>query len=160
MAETIYIDTCALNRLTDDQSQPRVRLEADAMARIFDLVAAGRLIWLASTVLQFEINRNPDPVRREDNLKLLSNATNTFAPDRTTLERATSLAADGLTYFDALHLAIAEDHGADWLITTDDRFLNLARTQLKMKRPEVINPVNWIERRQTWLLPQPPPSAT
>ncbi len=45
------------------------------MAQIFDLIAAGQLIWFASTVLQFEISRNPDPVRREDNLKLLSNST-------------------------------------------------------------------------------------
>ena len=96
MAETIYIDTCALNRITDDQSQLRVRLEADAMARIFDLVAAGGLIWLASTALQFEISRNPDPVRREGALKLLSNSTSTSAPDRSTLERATRLTRTAL----------------------------------------------------------------
>ena len=31
MSDKIHIDSCALNRLADDHSQPRVRREAEAM---------------------------------------------------------------------------------------------------------------------------------
>ncbi len=53
---TIYLDTCALNRLTDDLSRPRVRREAQAVAQILDLVDAGKLLFLSSTVLEYEIS--------------------------------------------------------------------------------------------------------
>jgi hypothetical protein len=53
---TIYLDTCALNRLTDDLSSPRVRREAQAVAQILDLVDAGKLLFLSSTVLEYEIS--------------------------------------------------------------------------------------------------------
>lgn len=42
MPDKIYIDSCALNRLADDHSQPRVRREAEAMVGVLDLIAAGQ----------------------------------------------------------------------------------------------------------------------
>ena len=160
MSEKIYIDTCALNRIADDQSQPRVRQEAEAMVGILDLVAAGRLIWSASTVLHFEVQRTPDPIRRMGTLKLLSNATETVSPTLKTLQRASDLALGGLAYLDALHFATAEQQDADSFITTDDRLLKQVRVRLQITRPEVVNPVEWIERRLPWLLPKAPSSAT
>lgn len=45
--------------------------------------------------------------------------------------------------FDALHLAIAEDSGADVLLTTDDRFTRQANRGLG--NPTIpMNPVNWL----------------
>jgi predicted nucleic acid-binding protein len=155
MPESVYIDTCALNRLADDDSQLRVREEADAMVRIFELVADAKLHWIASTVLRFEIDRNTDTVRRLDALKILSTASELVAPDASALQRAKDLAAVGLTYVDALHLAVAEMAKADGLLTTDDRFLNRARQHRKQPGPEPINPVDWIQRRQLWLLTHP-----
>jgi predicted nucleic acid-binding protein len=160
MSEKIYIDTCALNRLADDHSQLRVRQEAEAMLGILDLVAAGRLFWSASTVLHFEIQRTPDPIRRMGTLKLLSNAAETVSPTRAALQRASELGSDGLTYLDALHLAIAEQQDVDWLITTDDRLLKQVRTRLQIIRPEMLSPVDWMQRRHPWLLPKAPSSAT
>ena len=34
----VYLDTCALNRLTDDLGQPRLFAEAQAMTTIFTLI--------------------------------------------------------------------------------------------------------------------------
>jgi predicted nucleic acid-binding protein len=133
---------------------------AEAMVGILDLVAAGRLFWSASTVLHFEIQRTPDPIRRMDMLKLLSNAAETVSPTLTTLQRALDLASNGLAYLDALHLAMAEQQDADSFITTDDRLLKQVRARLQITRPEVVNPVEWIERRHPWLLPKAPSSAT
>jgi len=156
MSETIYIDTCALNRLADDHSQPRVHREAEAMLGILDLIAAGKVVWLASTVLRLELERMPDAIRRIDALKLLSNAKQIVAPTTETFARAAGF--DDLKNLDALHLAMAIQTGADALLTTDARFLNAA-TRLKLTLPEIANPVDWIERRHPWLLPKPPSSA-
>ena len=158
MSETIYLDTCALNRLADDHSQPRVRREAEAVLGILDLIAAGKVAWIASTVLHFEIERMPDAIRRIDTLHLLSNAAQTAKPTTATFTSAAEFQVGGLSRFDALHLAIALETGVDSLLTTDDRFLNLV-TRLNLSRPEVVNPVDWIERRHPWLLPKPPSSA-
>jgi predicted nucleic acid-binding protein len=160
MIEKVYIDTCALNRLADDHTQPRIRQEAEAMVRIFDLVAACTLFWSASSVIRFEIQRNPDPVRRLGALKLLSNASEIVTPNAASIQRAEALASTGLQPLDALHLATAEQSGVDWLITTDDRFLKQVRIRFETQRPEPINPVDWIQRRHPWLLPNPPSSAT
>ncbi len=160
MIEKIYIDTCALNRLADDHSQPRIRREAEAMVRIFDLVAACKVLWSASSILRFEIERNPNSIRQLGALQLLSNASEIVRPNAASLQRAGVLASRGLSYLDALHLAVAEQSGVDWLITTDDRFQKQAQVQLQAERPETIIPVDWMQRRHPWLLPNPPSSAT
>ena len=43
MLMKIYLDTCALNRLTDDQTQPRILAEAKALERILDMVSSGKV---------------------------------------------------------------------------------------------------------------------
>ena len=153
MIETVYLDSCVLNRPSDDLSQPRIRLEVEAISRLLDLVYMKRVHWVTSTVVQFEILRNPDPLRRVRALDLLTDATVTLAPDAQSVAEASRLAALGIPQVDALHLAIAHTAGVDWLITTDDRF---ARASLRLLpesyRPVIVNPVDWMQRRQPWLL--------
>jgi hypothetical protein len=55
-----------LRRLTDDQSQPRVRDEAEAVEGILRFVREGKAICVSSSALEIEISRNPDPERRHD----------------------------------------------------------------------------------------------
>ena len=153
---TIYLDTCALNRLTDDLAQPRIRREADAVARILIQAFAGEISWTASTVLHRELSNNPDPIRRQDALSLFANATSVVDANEETASRATHLIQHGLGTFDALHLAIAEQAQADVLVTTDDRFLKRAQSLKLYSRPEILNPVDWLQRRQPWLLPKAP----
>ena len=155
MTETIYFDTCALNRLNDDLTQLRVRRESEAVAQILDWVIDGKIRWIASTVLQAEVARNPDPIRRVDTLRLLSSAVQIITPTLSTRSQAAVFVAKGLGDDDALHLAVAQQSGVQYLITTDDRFLNAARRLTPGKLPEVINPVNWLQRRHPWLLPRP-----
>ena len=66
----IYLDACCLNRLTDDQNQPRIREEAGAVERILKLVRDGIVQWISSDALADEIDRNPDPERKSGNLAL------------------------------------------------------------------------------------------
>lgn len=67
----IYLDTSALNRLTDDPSQMRVRLEAEAVELFFLHLQTGKVAWIASSVLEAEIRRNPGVQSREDALSML-----------------------------------------------------------------------------------------
>jgi hypothetical protein len=45
-----------LNRLTDDQNQPRIREEAGAVERILKLVRDGIVQWISSDALADEID--------------------------------------------------------------------------------------------------------
>jgi hypothetical protein len=71
----VYLDACCLSRLTDDQSQPRVRAEAEAVQRILELARIGAVEWISSVALEAEVAGNPDiESRREmEALLLLAN---------------------------------------------------------------------------------------
>jgi predicted nucleic acid-binding protein len=148
----IYFDTCALNRLTDDPSQLRIREEADAVTRILDLVTDGELIWTASSVLRLELSQNPDIEGREISLAYMELAAEFVSPQPVIYERANILEAAGFGGFDALHLAIAEIADVEWLFTVDDRFISRASKRGENLQPAVINPLDWVRRRQPWLL--------
>ena len=148
----VYLDSCSINRLTDDQTQARIRTEAEAITRILDLVSAGEVTWIGSSFVRLELSRNSNPAKRTTSLDLLMLATEFAEPDPATYQRAFVLQAEGYGSFDALHLALAEQSGAEWLITVDDRFLNRAARRPGSPLPTVLNPIDWIQRRQLWLL--------
>lgn len=54
----IYLDTCCLSRFFDDQTQPRVRRETQAVGRILENFRYRRWEWIASSVLEIEAGRN------------------------------------------------------------------------------------------------------
>ncbi len=53
--------------------------------------------------------------------------------------RATELARVGFKNFDALHIATAEDAGADIFATTDDRILSAARRNQTQIRTRILS---------------------
>jgi len=140
----IYLDACALNRLTDDQRQLRIRAEAEVVEKVLHLVWKGEAEWMASIVLETEIRRNPNREERNDSLKLISLAGELLRPDSASIQRARTLEALGYEAFDALHLACGEQAWVDVLLTTDDRFIRQAERRLGKPTIRVLNPVNWI----------------
>lgn len=56
----IYMDVCCFNRPFDDWSQPRIRLEAEAVLAIATRCQAGDWQLIRSTALESEIDRTPD----------------------------------------------------------------------------------------------------
>ena len=54
----IYLDTCCLNRPFDDQTQERIRLEAEAVLAILSRIEKGEWDWIGSEVLIDEIEQN------------------------------------------------------------------------------------------------------
>ena len=60
----VYLDTSALNRIFDDQSQPRIFLEASAMLLVFGLIEKRIISIVSSEVLIYENSRNPHAERQ------------------------------------------------------------------------------------------------
>lgn len=140
----IYLDACCLNRPFDDQRQPRVRLEAEAILLVLQRIAAGGVKWLGSTVLEFEIGRMSDQERLRRLRTMLADVTDSVEVEEADILRGEELEALGFGDFDALHLACAERGGAEIFLTTDDRLLRRARQQRSKLRIQVANPVSWI----------------
>jgi predicted nucleic acid-binding protein len=143
----IYLDACCLNRLTDDQSQPRIVEEAEAVEQILRLLRAKTVEWLSSTALKAETSNNPDAERKYEVEVLLSLATTTIPLDSQIIQRAEELEAVGYGAFDALHLSSAEAGIAEVLLTTDDRFIKRAARAVGSPRVRVLNPVEWLREQ-------------
>jgi hypothetical protein len=67
--------------LTDDQSQPRIAEEAEAVERILRRLRANTIEWLSSAALEAETSNSPDPERRDAVQVLLLLATKTIPLD-------------------------------------------------------------------------------
>jgi predicted nucleic acid-binding protein len=132
-----------LNRLTDDQSQRRIREEADAVELILRCMHSGEVLWISSEALTDEINRNPHLERRRENAALLNLANHIIEVDSKTAGRAKDLEAAGYGTFDALHLACAGAAQVDVLLTTDDGFVRKASRRDGNPLLPVRNPVSW-----------------
>lgn len=153
----IYFDTCALNRLTDDLSQPRVRAESDAVLHTLELVSGSDIRWLTSDFLQLEVLRNPDPIKRAETLPLLTLASGQITSTPEMFSLASSVQAEGFDALDALHLAACEIAAIDFLLTVDDRFIRRASRRSRTYVTEVLNPIDWIPRRGAWQPKLQPP---
>ena len=119
----IYLDACCLQRPFDDQTQPRIRVECEAVLAILAAVQAGELVLLTSEALEFEIQRIPDDYRRREALAILTLASERLVITQLTETLALSLEQIGLSPMDALHVALASEASADFFATTDDKLL-------------------------------------
>ena len=143
----VYLDACCLSRLTDDQSQARIREEAEAVEQVLLGVRRGTFALLSSEALDNEVQRNPSMERRVEAQTTLSLAATSIEIDEAIAVRARSLVGLGYGTFDALHLAAAESAGADVLLTTDDRLLKRAARKLGNPRIPLRNPLSWIKEQ-------------
>ncbi len=116
----VYFDICAIQRPLDDQSQLRVRTEAEAVLGLLALCEQGVLDLVASGVHVAENRKSLYPDRRahvEDVLRLAER----YVPSSSaTLARAKQYQASGIKRFDALHLASAVEAAVAYFCTTDD----------------------------------------
>src|SRR6266542_5866049 len=103
MVTKVYLDACCLNRLTDDQTQFRIRKEAEAVELILRRMRQGTTQWISSEALTDEIDRNPDIERRLENIALLALASESIEVDDSIASRAADLQIAGYGAYDALH---------------------------------------------------------
>jgi len=122
----IYLDTSVYGRPFDDQSEERVRQEAEAFVDILAAVVAGRLICLNSDILRLEGRRNASAAERERIEDFLTLCAEAVAESAEVLRLAQALQQRTLRVHDALHLASAAVGRADYVLTCDDRLVNRA----------------------------------
>ena len=122
----IYLDNCCLQRPLDDQTQPRIRVESEAVLAILASVQAGDVRLLSSEVLEFEIGRIPDEQRRSEAIAVLDLALERLLISDESQAHAEALEAQGIGAIDALHLAVASSARADYFATCDDKLLKKA----------------------------------
>lgn len=138
----IYLDNCALNRPFDDQSQIRIRLEAEAKLYIQEKIKNGffQLIW--SYILAFENTHNPFEERKNAIRKWQEIAENDVEESSTVLKRAGIFLTLGLKPKDALHLACAVEGQAEFFLTTDDLIVKKLSSCTDIR---AINPIEFLK---------------
>jgi len=133
------LDTSVLNRPFDDQTQPRIALETQALRTILQLIEAKEIELVNSATIAYENSRNLSQPRRQWVEQCLQLASQFQALDEGIIQRATLLEGQGLGAIDALHVACAEASGCDYFLTCDDRLVRRYSGQLK-----VVNPVSFV----------------
>jgi hypothetical protein len=139
------LDVCCLSRLTDDQSQARIREEAEAIEHLLIGVRRGNVDLISSEALEDEVRRNSSMERRVEAQTLLSLATTKVEIDDATALRAQELVGLGYGIFDALHVAASESASVEALLIVDDRLLRRTARKFGNPRIPVENPVSWIK---------------
>jgi predicted nucleic acid-binding protein len=146
---TIYLDTCSMQRPLDDRGQLRIRLEAEAILSVLDLVEAGAIELVTSDAVQFETDRNPYPTRQQFAREVMAVASAHVALSEAIERQARMLNQNGIQPLDALHLASAIDAGVDYFCTCDDAFLTKAKRQ-ETGATTIVDPIELAERIDQW----------
>ncbi len=140
----IYLDNCSLQRPLDDKTQPRILLESEAIAVVLRLCEFGDLTLVSSQILRAEINRNPNPRRRELASEILAVAGEDILLSAQIKILAKEFEERGFQPIDALHLACAESLPVDYFCTCDDKFLKKAKAQNDLKI-KIVSPLELAE---------------
>jgi len=131
----IYCDTNVYHRPFNDQTQLRIRREAEAFAVILEWVEQGELELLKSEILEFEIDQMRDAdlkAKVESYLRLCQHDLRA-TPEQLAL--AQQLEKDcAFKGRDALHIAAACLGRATYCVTCDDRMLRRAACGAQVTR--------------------------
>lgn len=141
----VYLDTCCLNRPFDDQTQLRVRLEAEAVLAILARIENNEWTWIGSEVLLDEVEQTPDTQKLSRIKLLLDFIKENIEVGEKEEKRAGDLIGKGFQIFDALHIACAESAKVDIFLSTDDNLLKLAKRIGKQLNVRIENPLIWVE---------------
>ncbi|MEZ4664548.1 MAG: PIN domain-containing protein [Caldilineaceae bacterium] len=119
-------------------------MEAEAILSILELCQTGKLELISSEVLELEIEKNPLATRRDYAASALESAQVHIILNEELETRARDFLHRGIKPLDALHLASAEEAGANYFCTCDDRFLRRTKTFDDLKTM-VVTPLELIE---------------
>jgi predicted nucleic acid-binding protein len=116
----------------DDQTQPRIRVESEAVLALLNVVQSGGIVLLNSEALEYEMRRIPDKMRRNEVIAVLALAEERLELTEATVALAESLEKKGIDPMDAVHLAFASVAKADYFTSCDDKLLKKAQTMEKL----------------------------
>jgi predicted nucleic acid-binding protein len=145
----VYLDTCCINRLFDDQTQERVRLEAEAVLAVLEKVERGEWSMVGSEVIDSEVDANPDLEKRAKAQKVLALAGSHVLLDDGAVARAAEFERFGLSAWDALHAACAERARAGVFLTVDADLLKRAERHATLINVPIRHPMEWLPEVMT-----------
>lgn len=137
----IYMDNCCLNRPFDDQSDIRIRLEAEAVLYIQMKVINKELELAWSYIIEYENKFNPFEEKRSAIDVLKSYAVIDTGETEEICKNALLIQKLGAKTFDPLHIACAIETKCDYFISTDNLLL---RKLVNFDKMKVINPIQFI----------------
>jgi predicted nucleic acid-binding protein len=143
----IYLDACCLNRPFDDQSQPRIALETQAVLSILSQCQSGESgSWklMTSTALDEELEQMLDLEKLSNVRTILSIAKIKVVISPFIEQRSIQLQELGFSGYDAIHIASAERGNADIFLTTDDRLHRRAQRNADLIQVRISNPAQWL----------------
>ena len=140
----IYFDNCCIQRPFDDKSQICVRIDAEAVISIIELIEEKKIELVTSSIVELELSKTPDPERVEFGLKVLSLSSKKVNLSDKIINKAKEFEKKNVKAIDALHLAIGDIEKIDYICTTDDRFIKRA-IRIKNLKTKVVSPLKFIE---------------
>lgn len=147
----IYLDLNNYYRVFDDQNQFRIKREANAINRIFELVDSNKFKLYGSFALENENSNNTDLKNKQHIQLIFSKWSYNIGFDILIIEMAKKIIelSNAGTY-DALHLACAVFKNCEYFITCDDRFIrtinaNIDKLYRIIGRIKILNPCYFIE---------------
>lgn len=141
----VYLDVCCLNRLFDDDSQPRVAIEKAAVEQVLELLDQGVLTDYSSEMAVIEIERMRDHDRRRSVLALLPPASRIADLTDVLLDAADLIRLMGFALADSTHLAAAAQWNVRIFLTVDDKLMRRAVRNAGRLGFRVLNPVSFVE---------------
>ena len=137
----LYLDNCCFNRPFDDQSNIRIRIEAEAKLRIQEDIRSGLYALVWSYIMDYENGRNPFLERKEQIALWSEYSVNDVGEDNEVLRIARLLNDKGIKKLDSLHIACAIVAKADYFLTTDKGILKKA---MLVNDITIIDPIGFI----------------
>ena len=119
----LYLDMCVLNRPFDDQSQPKVMIEAQIFIMLVAMVSEGLFNLVNSFALEYENSKNPNVENMMKMADFLEYSTDYIHYSEDILDRSLEFEKWGLSGMDAVHIACAEKAKADCFLTCDDKLI-------------------------------------
>ena len=142
----IYLDLCVYNRPFDDQSQPRIFIEATEFLLILSEVVGREITLISSFVLEYENFRSPFIMRRDKISDILKVASEYVSYSEKLKNRAKEIEKTGIMSIDALHIACAEITKADFFVTCDDVLVRKGITNKENFKVRIISLMEFIDK--------------
>jgi len=138
----LNLDNCCFNRPFDDQTQLRIKLEAEAKLKIQEENRSGSLQLAWSYILDYENSKNPFQERNIRISRWKKYAINHIEETNEILELAVSLNLKGIQKIDSSHISCAIHAESDYFLTTDDKVL---KAHAVIEDIRIADPISFIK---------------
>lgn len=134
----VYIDSSCLNRIFDDQAQPRIFFESIAMGIVFILIDNQEIEIVSSDALNYEMEKNPFLDKKEFVRFYLEKGKTYLELNESILKRSLDIEKMKIKGIDAIHVSLSELNSIDYFLTVDDGILKKYSGSLKILNPSIL----------------------